>query len=375
MTIEIATAQQNAELTAFFEQFEFEDLIKFKIKRPHGFFAPYQFLGFPFETLILRGKKGECLACVTFLYPQLFHPINKQPIKMALAIDLRVLPTRQATLGWHQNFVPVLEDIKSRHHIQYFVSLLSRSDRKVLNTFLRAHPFRREVPRYHLYQNMELVSVHGFLPMSQIRLKNVEARPAHEQDWEAIDVFLQKLPKKNLEDIFSSQDLKRKLEHYQLSLKHLWVARSLKSGEVFGFLVQFPARKTQDYIPLSYQMRAHNFRQFLKFGNLFNWTHKLTKPKSRTAQELPLEFDHLIHIHVQHADIFQMLLQSIWRTLGPYHFLVYLRNNLDYHLNLGRGIIHASLPYDLFLIQLPRETSFEISFSHLAIPIHSHLCF
>lgn len=361
MTLEKATWNNEAELTQFFEKFEFEDLIKFQIKRPRGFFGPYQTQGHEFDTFCLRAKDGQLLAEATFLYPEYQLNARQKKLKLAIATDLRVLPNRQATIGWHQNFIPVLETIRRDRQVDGFLSLLSRSDRKVLNTFLRSHPYRREVPRYYLYQNFKLTSLHGFLPFSSVHLPGVEVRPATEEDWGSIDTFLNRSDWNFLSPVKNAQDLKMTLHNMGLNLSYVWLALSKSRKSILGLVLAVPAQMLQEYIPISYQLRAHNFRQFLKFGRLWGWSHSLTKPKTRTGLELPLQFRHIGLIRTRHPDVFQLILQTIWKELQKDEFLVYMRDARDLTLNLRPGALTANIHHDLFAITLPNESSHQFS--------------
>jgi len=355
MTLEKANWNQESDLTRFFEQFEFEDLIQFQIKRPKGFFWPYQSQGHEFETFTLRNKESQILAMATFLYPEYSSSSRSNKLKIAIATDLRVLPNRQATIGWHQNFIPVLERIRSERKISRFLSLLSRNDRLVLNTFLRSNPFKREVPRYYLYQNCMLTSVHGFLPGSQVHLPYVNVRKAEELDWPAIDTFLSEYDEQHFSPISSSSELQKKIRNMGLQEDQLWIATPLLKNKILGIALAVPSQYMQQYIPVSYQLRTHNFRQFLKFSSPFGWSHRLTKPKTRTGLELPLQFQHLGFVRVQHADIFQKMIQDIWKTLAGDEFLIYLRDTKNLRLNPKTGVLAANLPYDLFSVTLPGD--------------------
>lgn len=355
MKLELATWNQESELTQFFEQFHFDDVIQFQIKRPRGFFAPYLSQGYEFETYTLRSKNNQLLAIATFLYPEYFFNNQNKKLKMAIATDLRVLPNRQATLGWHQYFIPVLEKIRDEKKVSGFLSLLSKNDRKVLNTFLRSNPVKRQVPRYYLYQNFMLTSLHGFLPGSKVNLPYVKVRMFQDSDWPALDSFLTEYDEKQITTIKSAGDLQKKIKNIGLSENHLWVATSLSKGKILGFALVVPSHLVQQYIPISYHLRAHNFRQFLKFSSILGWSHRLTKPSTRTGLELPLQFYHIGMIHVLHADIFQKIIQEIWKTLNRDEFLVYLRDIKNLRVTPRAGVLSANLPYDLFSVTLPGD--------------------
>lgn len=357
MKLEIANWNYAQKLNIFFESFSFSDLIDFKVQRTRGFFSPYQSLGYDYQTFILSDRMDQLLATATFIFPEFKNNDLNVIYKAAIATDLRVLPNRQATLGWHQNFVPALNQIKTHFQPDIILSLLSNSDRKVLNTFLRSQPYRRQVPRYSLYQSFKLTSVHGFLPYSQVKLANIKIRPANDQDWDLIENFLLSQSWDFLSPIQRITDLQFVIQNLGLDMSSLMLAQSEITGEILGFVLLVPSAILQEYIPLNYSLRAHNFRQFLKFGRLFGWSHTLTKPFSRTQQAEPLHFYHVGCIRTRHPDIFQLILQETWKFhLNSNEFLVYLRDNKDLSLNLSSGCVTSELDYDLFSVTLPNES-------------------
>lgn len=352
MILEKANLDQEQELTEFFDDFQFEDFIHFKVSRPKGFFSIYK--GYDFETFILKDKSNKILATASFLYIQMTSKNDKKS-KIAFATDLRVLPNRQATLGWHQNFIPVLEKIQKEQNVDGIMSLLARSDRKVLNTFLRSHPHKREIPRYYLYQNYKLTSLHGFLPYSKVNLPSLRARRAKDSDWQKIDLFLQNHEFPYLSSIPTGSHLHTFLKNKNLDLSHVWIAEHKNNEKIVGLTLVLPSSETQLYIPLQYNVQANNFRQFLKFGHLLGWTHSLTKPTSRTNQDLPFNFHHVGLTRVLHPDVFQLLLQEIWKTLKINEFLLYLKDTRDLDLTLHSGCLTAEMDYDLFSVTLPNQ--------------------
>jgi hypothetical protein len=358
MKIEKASYEKESELTEFFEQFELEDFIRFQIKRSEGFFTPYKAQGLDFEVYTLRDKSDNLLALATFVFPEYRLPLENKKIKLAFATDLRVLPSRQATLGWHQHFIPVLERIREEKKVHGFLSLLSKHDRRILNTFLRSHPFRRETPKYYLCQNYHLTSIHGFLPFSKVTLPHVQVTKIQPSQWAHLDSFLSKNRSLScLHLINSAEDLKNKLHPMNLPpSEHIWVASLEDSEDILGVLVTIPSSHLQKYIPLSYQRRADNLRQFLNFSQIFGWSHPLPPPQKTTGLKEELEFHHMGFIRVLHGDIFQKMIQHLWsHFLKEKEFLVYLRDSKDLILTPRQGVLSTNLDYDLFSITLPQE--------------------
>lgn len=357
MKLEIANWNHLPKLNTFFESFAFSNLIDFKIQRPRGFFAPYQSLGYDYICYLLSDFSDQILATATFICPEFKNYDLNHNYKTAIATDLRVLPNRQATLGWHQNFIPALEQIKESRTPDIILSLLSHTDRKVLNTFLRSQPYRRQVPRYYLNQSFKLTTVHGFLPFSSVKLARIQIRTAREKDWDLIQSFLLSQKWDFLSPIQRVADLQSVIQNLGLTVNSIILAQSEVTGDILGFILLVPATRIQNYIPLDYSLRAHNFRQFLKFGRFFGWTHTLTKPFSRTQKAEPLHFYHVGCIRTLHPDIFQLILQEVWKThLKSDEFLVYLRDTNDLSLNLSSGCVTSEIEYDLFSIALPNES-------------------
>lgn len=366
MQLHRLTHEHEKELQLFFESFELEGLVQLRLLRPHGFFQPYRLTGEPFITYALK-RGNDWQATATFLFS------GQYPHKFALATDLRVLPSRQATIAWHQNFIPVLEEIRREHEVTYITSLLSFEDKKVLNTFLRSHPFKRQTPRYHWNQNYELTAIFGFWPGHIKQLQGYRVRPATREDWPEVEKFILRHGA-YLPTAAWIQQLNETQSRLGSALPIYWVCQHEKSRRIEGFLATHPGTWSQWYVPLRYSLSAHNFRQFLKFMNMFGFTHRLTKPKSRTGEDWPLKFFHVSHIHVAHADIFEFMLSQIWRHLRSDEFMLYLRPEKHWSLVPSRRVISARLPYAAYVVTLPGEKDPE-QIESLSLPWQSYHLF
>ncbi len=355
MQIKQATWNDESQLTEFFESFAFEDLINFKIQRPQGFFHPYQIQGKDFETYFLASDEGAIVATSSFVYHDFYSPSHDRPLKLAIARDMRLLPTRKAAIGWHENLNAIITQVKSAHDTNGLMVLLSKKESHLLNSFLRTRLSSPQILRYDLYQRVKLVSLHGFFPIYKVDLPWINVRPAQESDISMIDQFIKDPLHHRYSDIKDAHSLQTQLKNMGLELDSVWLAINSQL-KIVGLLTLLPSDLLQNYIPLSYQLRAHNFRQFLKFGSLLGWTHRLTKPKSRSKSELALNFFHVGHIRVTHSDVFEWMLKSIYNQIDHDSFLIYLKEENDQKLTLGPSALTAEMDFGLYSITQPNES-------------------
>jgi hypothetical protein len=100
-------------------------------------------------------------------------------------------------------------------------------------------------------------------------------------------------------------------------------------------------------------LRAHNFRQFLKFGKYLGWTRPLSKPVASTGLESPLSFQYLTHVFADNEDIFESLLWSAYQNVPKTDFLLYAHCADDYRLLPPETWVHTQIPHALYAVVHP----------------------
>ena len=355
MILEIARPENSWELKQFFRGFTVGDLIQMKIDRHDDFFLPYDIQSDQHVTYTLRDEKEKKLQGVaTFIIQNVWLGGKLQTV--AIGRDLRILPTRGATLAWGQHFQPVIQEIQKAYDVDHFFSVLNVADSHVLNTFVRPRNLKRPWPRYHQFRKFNLVSLHGTLPGSGNPLPKLRIRKVDEHFEEALLYYiLQKKKDRDLSVIYDRASAEKWFQRWQgLSLRDFYVALDADNN-IIGCVAPWSAAQVQEYIPYEYNSVAHNFRQFLKFAKMLGWTRTLTKPVHRLKQEAPLNFRYLTGLLADNEDIFESLLWRVFNEIHPHEFLVYLQMRQDLHMRPPRGWVYARHPYGLYCLLKPDQ--------------------
>jgi hypothetical protein len=355
MILEIARPEDSWDLKQFFKNFTTGELIQFKIDRPRDFFTPYDIQSDTHVTYVLRKPEGRVIQGVaTFVIRNVW--LNQKIQTIAVARDLRILPSRQAILSWGQYFAPVLDEIKRAYHVDYFFSTLNMTDATILNTFIRPRQLKRPWPRYHLFRRFNLVSIHGVLPFTENPLPHMRIKKVDESLYEDLLYYIvNKKKQKELSSIYDKSSAEEFLTRWQgLKYTDFYVALD-SNGGIIGCVAPWSAANIQEFIPYKYNQVAHNFRQFLKFGKWLGWTRTLTKPVNRLKREAPLNFRYLTCFLADNEDIFEALLWRVFNEIQPYEFLVYLQMRQDIHMRPPRGWIAATLPHGLYCLLPPEQ--------------------
>ena len=365
MKLERAGQENEAELRQFFEQFSLHSVVDLKIRRPHDFFAPYRLQSDDYETLVLRERDGSLHGVASFIYRDVFFEDRVK--KIAIATDLRVQPSRKAILQWSQHFLPVLREVMQSRGVDSVQSVINTADPIAFNAFVRPRQLKRAFPRYHLYRKFGLVTLHGRLPWAPAPVKGLRIRQG-ETRWlgPLIEYLSRRAPYRAFCSAWDEESFFKKIGRMPgFRIEDLWIAFD-SNEKVVGTMAPWSPLETQEYCPLSYSLRAHNFRQFLKFGRGLGWTRSLTKPQSRTGEEAPLKFRFLTFAQADNEDIFESLLWMTYESIPTDEFLVYAHCKTDFRMNPPKSWISAELPFALYSITPPEEPP--PSFVH---PTHS----
>ena len=348
----MAGPSNEGEVENFFEQFSLKSVLDIKIKRPSGFTAPYKLQSDDFETYLLREKDGSLQGLASFIYRDTYF--ENRPQKIAFATDLRILPSRKAILEWPNHFLPVLRDILKNKGVSGVLSAINTQDPIAFNAFVRPRTVKRPLPRYHLYRKFQLVTLHGKFPWAPPPVKGLRLVRGSENHLEALVEYIQRrAPYRAFSTAWDEKSLFQKMNRLPgFTLKNFWLALD-SNGRVVGTVAPWSPLKTQEYCPLSYSLRAHNFRQFLKFAKPLGWTHPLTKPLSRTGEEAPLKFKFLTFASADNEDIFESLLWQAFENTPKDEFLAYSHSLLDFRLNPPKSWITARLPFGLYAVIPP----------------------
>lgn len=353
MRLEKTSLQNESELRRFFEQFSLSSVIELRMRRPDNFFAAYQLQSNEFETLVLRESDATLHGLASFVFRDTYFEDRVQ--KIAVATDLRILPNRKSIISWSQHFLPVLRDTMKEHGVSSVFSVINSYDTAAFNAFVRPRHMKRAMPRYHLYRKFQLVSLHGRYPWAPSPLPGLQVRRG-ENRWlgHIIDYIKRRAPFRAFTSAWDEKSFFAKMNRLPgFRLEDYWIAFD-SADRVVGMMAPWSPLSVQEYCPLSYGLRAHNFRQFLKFGRLLGWTRPLTKPLSRTGEEAPLKFRFLTSVSAENEDVFETLLWHVYESLPRDEFLVYGHCLQDFRLNPPPSWISAQMPFGLYAV-LPPE--------------------
>lgn len=349
-----ATEQDSAALSEFHREFHIKGLVEFKIDRQKDYFAPYRSQSDDFVTYMLKDEENKIQAAASFILRDVQTENSIQ--RVAHATDLRVSPNRRAILEWSQHFLPVMKELSTEKKVQHFFSSINHAETQGLNLFLRPRAMKRPLPRYYLYRKFFLTSLHGRLPWAPAPLPHVRIRPASPNHRDALLAYIIRRNQfRPFHSVWSEESFQRKMAHFKgLDLSNFLIAFDSQQN-IIGCTAPWRPVHTQDWIPISYSLRAHNFRQFLKFGSLLGWTRKLSKPIRSTGFESPLKFQYLTFVNADNEDVFESLLYEAYDQVSNDEFLLYAHAEADLRLLPPEDWITSSMPHSLYAVLQPDE--------------------
>lgn len=352
MKLVTADEGDNLDLISFFKDFPLNGLVDLKIDRKGNFFAPYEVQSDSFRTYLLRDQENAIQASASLVIKE--SVLNGKYVNIAHATDLRVRTNRRAIAEWSNHFLPVLETEMKLNQISHVFSYINLADTSILNTFVRPRTMKRQMPRYYLYRKFKMVSLHGRYPWAKKPLPSIQIRQAHPGNVDALAYYIiHRSQYRPFASVWNTDSFEQKLKRLKgMKLSDFWVAFD-SDDNVIGCMAPWSPKYVQDFIPLSYSLRGHNFRQFLKFFWLFGMTRRLAKPVASTGIEKPLDFRYLTNIFVDNEDVFESLLHTCFENINPQEFLIYAHAEQDYRILPPQSWISASQPYALYAVTPP----------------------
>lgn len=352
MKLDLASPADNQELIKFFGDFHTRGLIDLKIDRGSDFFAAYRAQTDNFKTYVLRDDAAKIQAMASFLFRE--TQFNGTTVPIATATDLRVTNHRQAILDWTHHFLPVMSEVTHEHHLSSIFSVINLSDPLALNSFIRPRNMKRQMPKYYLYRKFFLTSIHGKYPWAKPALESIQIRQGSSSN---IDALLNYIIKRNsfrpFASVWDEASFKNKISRLPgFQLSNFLVAFD-NNDNVIGCVAPWSPAGVMDYIPLTYSLRAHNFRQFLKFLWLFGLTRRIAKPVASTGREAKMQFRHLTFVNADNEDVFESLIATAYESVTSQEFLLYAHVEQDYRLLPSESWISASQPYALYSVVPP----------------------
>jgi hypothetical protein len=354
MNLEIALNSDNDSLLNFYRDFPIKGLVDLRVDRHQDYFGVYKIQSDQNRTYILRDDDGKILATASFIFREL--QLENRLHHVAYATDLRVSPSRKAILEWSHHFLPVMKAVTEEFNISHFFSYINMTDPSEMNLFIRPRTMRRPLPRYFLFRRFNLVSLHGKFPWAPAPLKHVRIRPCNEANKDALLAYIIKRSQYRMfYSVWDMASLIRKISRLPGFKWQDFLIAFDSEDNIIGCVAPWRGNQVQDLIPQSYSLRAHNFRQFLKFGKVLGWTRNLSKPIRSTGQESPLKFQYLTNLFVDNEDIFECLLTHAFENAERDEFLLYSQVEKDIRISAPESWISAEVPMGLYAVVPPGE--------------------
>lgn len=351
MQLRIASPEDALRLSEFYKEFPFRGPAELKIERFGNYFTPYEIQSDKHITYLLENK-SQIFGTASFVFRELQHSGKVQ--QFAWGRDLRISPQRKAVLEWTQHYLPVMTEIKKTFGCEHVFSIMSHYDTQALNAFVRPRPSKRPLPRYYLYRRFNLVSLHGKFPWASNPLPHLRIKHAQPHHYDQLAHYvISKSKERDLSTVWNVDSFQDKLQRWKnLRLEDFLIAVDAHDN-IVGCCAPWSSANIEEFIPMDYNTRAHNFRQFLKFGEKLGWTRTLTKPSHRLQREESLNFRYLNFLFANNADIFETLLWSAFHNVHDNEFLMYTQMRSELMFRRPYTWVSTKMPFGIYLIQPP----------------------
>lgn len=375
MQLKIADEADNERLIQFFKNFPSEGWVRLQADRHPDFFSIYKLNSDRYLTYLLEDTKThEVHGAASFVGKEVMLQGQKESV--AFACDLRISNHRRAVLQWSKHFLPTLYEAKLALEAKSIFAMINLSEAKALNAFLTPRIKRPEFPVYHYFRQLSGVSVHGRFPWAKNLSENIKIKhftPAHEEElW---NYLFKKNKNKDLSPFESVQHIGEFFNNHDTLDKENFLIAYDKQDRIIGCTLPWSPRQFVELIPLSYDSRAQNFRQFLKFADTVGWARKLSQPALNTkfsflkkylgikSQILPtmarnpdsLNIKYLNYHAADSHYTHESLLDAAYFNCERGEFLYYMRDEGEIHLKCPRFWIGSEVKYGVFYLGQPNE--------------------
>lgn len=367
MRIVKANATDNDRLCDFFNQTILPGHVDLRLERK-DFFLPYRIQSDDFATYLLLNKDEQIEATATLLFRKGF--LGGVPQTIGYATDLRVSNSRRAILSWAEHFMPVLEAEKAARNCNSVFTVVAQLQKQAYNAFIRPRLTRRTLPRYHLFRNFKMISVHGIMPWAPQPLSTIFLREGTTSDMDAIATYVANRHQRGvLHYSATPDDVYNNLQRWPgLNPKNFILALDFHRRLV-GCVGLWDSDLLQKTYAVDYHRRAKVLHDSMKAMSLLRLGKRLPKPGHA------LHFSYLTHFCADNPDIFYSLLHAAFRT-SPSQFVVYPHFDGDLPFMPPRSFITGSLRAGLYCIQDPNQLSPDfLNWSRRAAPPEFELPF
>lgn len=350
MRLRTAEPEDNKRLVEFFKTIPSRGWVELKADRCPDFFAPYKLNSENFVTYVLENEEEqEVQGIASFVEKKLL--IQGHPNSAVFACDLRIAPNRNAILNWSHHYLPTIEQVKEKFAADHIFAIINKTESQALNAFLRPRMRRKHFPIYHYFRGLSGVTVHGRYPWAKALASTIKVKHFTPHSQDALWAYLLAGNKrKEMSPFWDLQQIDRFFASQDTLDKNQFLIAFDRKNNIIGCTLPWSPLKFIELIPLGYDSRAQNFRQFLKFADLMGWAHRLTRPQENTSQDSSLNLKFLSYHFADNHYVHECLLDVAYRNCERGEFLHYFRDENEIHLKRPRFWIGTEVPYGLYYL-------------------------
>lgn len=343
MELKKATERDNENLKHYFEQQVVTGAYNYSLSRPHSFFDQYRLSTKDFHTYILRDHKQQIQATASILFKKAY--INNQEQFVGYATDLRVSPTRKATLSWAKEFVPAFDQLKKERDCDFVFSDLELFENQAYNTLLRRRTRQHKLPRYHLFRKLFLVVIYGRRLLRAKPISTIKIHRGRLDQLDEIALYLQgKSVRRPLRYNLSSAELSRRCQQWpNFTIENFLIARN-SQNQIIGCMAPWNNSEVQKITVRKYH------RKSLQVFNTSRALHTLGLTRPLPSAGTAFKVKHLTHLATDNPDILYALTCYAYDECTSKELLVYPNYFGDFASRPDRSFISAKIPYGLYSI-------------------------
>lgn len=351
MRLRPADVDDNKRLIDFYKTIPSRGWVELRTDRRPDFFAPYKLNSENYLTYLLENEEEqEIQGTASFVGKKVL--IQGEPTNSVFACDLRISSNRNAVLNWSHHYLPTIQEVKDKFAAEHIFTIINQTEAQALNAFLRPRLRRKHFPIYHYFRGLRGVTIHGRYPWAKSLVSTVKVKHFTSHCQDALWAYLLGGNKrKELSPFWNIQQIDIFFSNQDTLDKNQFLVAFDRKNNIIGCTLPWSPLKFIELIPLGYDSRAQNFRQFLKFADLMGWAHALTRPQNKEhRQEESLNSKNLSYHFADNHYVHECLLDVAYRTCERGEFLHYMRDENEIHLKSPRFWIGTEVPYGLYYL-------------------------
>jgi hypothetical protein len=343
MVLSKATAEDDESLKTFLASKAVNGLFDYKVVRTHSFFDQYGLTTDDHHTFTLKDDQGQIHAMASILFRVGY--LNDQEQVVGYLTDLRVSPSRQATLSWSKEFVPIFEQLRDERQCRVLFSDLELFESKAYNLLLRRRQIKHPLPRYHLFRKFNLIGIYGRHLFADTPLSSIKISQGTPEDIPDICNYLrEKSVRRPLRYNLTDIELEKRVTSWpSFSIHNFLLARS-KTGEMIGCMAPWDNSQVQQHMVKKYHGKSFQVFSTSRTLSLLGMTRALPLPGQ------PLRVKHLTHSAYDNPDIFYSLLYHAYNQCEQKQILVYPNYDGDFVTRPPKSFLSVKIPYGLYSV-------------------------